>query len=358
MNQTPSQVNMDQTIGPSAPLLCDTDPPYEGEGRNLPPPPDMVPGRGTEPPVIQTNWNIPAISEGIAREAFIEYAASKCCYSKAPAKEMVFQDLQSFNTYRYRLETFTESRSTVNKVEPYRGEVIDYHMNGVIPLPWDIRVEVPDMFKDTIKEIKMPYTSSLKGCSVCGCGGRRPCGTCNGSTRQRCLGCGANGRIGTQRCSLCSGMSTIICQTCGGIGTVACRNCEGKGQLLSYVELQVEWKNNIFEYVADQKSGFPTELFKSADGERLFVDEQHMVYPVVSFPDYAINEASRNAVEQHHVQFASTSRILRQRQTIELIFLTRVEYEWRGKSYCYYVYGNDHQVYAEKYPRKCCCTII
>lgn len=44
--------------------------------------------------------SIPAVSEDAAKEALIQYAASKCCYSSAPAKEMVFRNLQPFNTYR------------------------------------------------------------------------------------------------------------------------------------------------------------------------------------------------------------------------------------------------------------------
>lgn len=43
---------------------------------------------------------IPSISEELAKEALIEYVASRCCYSSKPAKEMVFSDLHSLNTYR------------------------------------------------------------------------------------------------------------------------------------------------------------------------------------------------------------------------------------------------------------------
>ncbi|XP_013927472.1 PREDICTED: protein SSUH2 homolog [Thamnophis sirtalis] len=149
-----------------------------------------------------------------------------------------------------------------------------------------------------------------------------------------------------------------MCNVCSGLGTTACTDCAGTGKLLTYIEMQVEWKNNIFEYVMDERTGFPTELFKGVKGKKLFVDEQYLVHPVVSFPICAINQASRNAIEQHHAQFGSTARILRQRQTIELVFLTKVEYEWHRKSYSYYVYGNEHKVYAEDYPKKCGCTIV
>lgn len=40
-------------------------------------------------------------------------------------------------------------------------------------------------------------------------------------------------------------------------------------------------KNNIFEYVVDERTGFPTELFKGVKGKKLFVDEQYLVMKYV-----------------------------------------------------------------------------
>nr|XP_020647069.1 protein SSUH2 homolog [Pogona vitticeps] len=369
MNPIPAQGTYDFIPGagmaqgpePSAPPISG----YEGTtfgdggGKYFPPPPDLVPDRGGNAHPEHTDWSIPAITEDEAQEALVQYAASKCCYSSAPAKDMLFQDLHSFNTYRYRLETFTESRSSLWKTEPYTGEAVDSCLYSTPPLPWDMNVEVPEMFKDSVKRVRVPCTSSVKGCPVCACSGRRPCSTCHGCSREQCWVCNGKGfQFSDQRCSSCGGIGNIMCRTCSGMGTTACTNCKGKGQLLQYIELQVEWKNNVFEHVVDQRTGFPTELFKEVNGKKLFVDEQYMVYPVVDFPDNDINQASRNAVQQHQTRFASTARIVRQRQTIELIFLTKVEYEWRGKSHSYYVYGNEHRVHVEDYPATCCCTII
>lgn len=44
--------------------------------------------------------SIPSISEDTAREAFILFASSKCCYSAAPAKDGVITNMEAFNTYR------------------------------------------------------------------------------------------------------------------------------------------------------------------------------------------------------------------------------------------------------------------
>ncbi|XP_043374187.1 protein SSUH2 homolog isoform X4 [Dermochelys coriacea] len=331
----------------------------DGGGKGLPPPSNLVTDRGGGPSPAQTDWNIPAVSEDAAKEALIQYAASKCCYSSAPAKEMVFQNLQPFNTYRYRLETFTESRSSEWKTTPYRGEFVDSFLLGPAPLPWNIQVEVPTMFTDNITRVKVPHTSSLKGCHNCRCAGTIHCTKCHGRGKVQCWIChGSGNRLNEDRCTHCSGSGRSRCNSCSGSGHKTCITCAGKGQLLYYIELQVKWKNNIFEYVADQRSGFPADLFKEVTGQKMFVDEQSMVYPVVNFPDPSISQASQNAVVQHHTQFASTSRVLRQRQTIELIPLTKVEYDWQGKWYSYYVYGDENRVYAENYPKKCCCLVM
>ncbi|XP_024072881.1 protein SSUH2 homolog [Terrapene carolina triunguis] len=351
--EEPSAPPMDDVSGYEGTALGD------GGGKDLPPPSDLVPDRGGGPPPAQTEWNIPAVSEDAAKEAFIQYAASKCCYSSAPAKEMVFRTLQPFNTYRYRLETFTESRSSDWKTTPYKGEFVDSFLLGPAPLPWTIQVEVPTMFTDNITRVKVPHTSSLKGCHNCRCSGRIRCRKCHGRGKIQCWICHGSGKqLSKDRCTHCRGSGRSRCNSCSGSGHKTCLTCAGKGQLLYYIELQVKWKNNIFEYVADQRSGFPADLFKEVTGQKMFVDEQSMVYPVVNFPDPSISQASQNALVQHHTQFASTSRVLRQRQTIELIPLTKVEYEWQGKRYSYYVYGDENRVYAENYPKKCCCSIM
>ncbi|XP_053234088.1 protein SSUH2 homolog isoform X1 [Podarcis raffonei] len=336
---------------------------YEGTtaagGKHCLPPPNLFLGHGGGQQPPQRTWNVPAISEDEAKEAFIQYASSKCCYSTDPAKEMVFNDLQLFNTYRYKLETFTESRSSEWKTEPYGGGAVDSYLRGTPPLPWDMRADSPGMFREKTQRIRVPHTSALTACPTCGSTGRRHCNKCNGNSKQQCGRCHGRGvRFVDDTCDLCLGSGLENCQECSGMGKTVCNDCEGKGQLLSFIELQVEWQNNVYEYVADERSGFPIELFKTVTGETLFVDDSPMVYPVISFPDFGVSQASSYAVEQHQAQFASTRRILRQRQTIELILLTRVQYLWHGKPYSFYVYGKERKVHAEDYPQKCCCTIL
>nr|XP_056702794.1 protein SSUH2 homolog [Euleptes europaea] len=324
----------------------------------LPPPPFAVSDHGDQP--VQRIWNIPTISEGEAQEALREYASGKCCYSSDPAKEMVFKDLQALNAYRYRLETFTESRSFEWKTKPSTGKIEGPCVDTTFVLPWNVPVAVPKMFENNTKEIMMANTSLVKECLVCMASGKKLCKQCDGSTKEPCRWCKGKGLFAGGTCSQCSGTGSDAtpCQACSGQGTVNCDDCDGQGRLLTYNALVVKWENNIFDYVAHQRNDFPAELFKAVTGQKLFVDEQDMVYPVTNFPDSSINDTSRNAVERHRAQFASTSRILRQRQTIEHIPLTRVEYGWHSKSCSFYVYGNERKVHTKDYPKTCCCIII
>ncbi|KAM9654741.1 uncharacterized protein ACIBXB_006715 [Morphnus guianensis] len=60
-------------------------------------------------------------SEDEAKDAFVQFAASKCCCRTAAARHMVVQSLTALNTLNkeYQLQAFTESRSTLPASEPY-----------------------------------------------------------------------------------------------------------------------------------------------------------------------------------------------------------------------------------------------
>ncbi|XP_054832376.1 uncharacterized protein LOC129327648 [Eublepharis macularius] len=332
----------------------------------LPPPPYTVSDHGGQSRPVQQNWNISTISEGEAREAFLEYASSNCCYSSNPPKEMMFEDIQSFNTYRYRLETFTESRFFEWKSKPFK-EISFATGTFSVPvtdvtalLPWDIPVTIPKMFINDTKEIMIPSTSSVKECSVCKSSGKIACESCDGRLREQCHWCNGTGLFIHDTCRHCSGtgLSATTCRACSGHGKINCNRCSGHGLLLMYNALVVKWENNISEHVSYQRKDFPAKRFQEVTGQKLFVDEQDMVYPIINFPDSSINNSSRNAIEKHRAQFVSTSRIIRQKQTIEQILLTRVEYTWHDKSHSFYVYGNEHKVYTEDYPQTCCFSSV
>lgn len=353
-----------ESIGPTAPpaSMFDSMPGYEGTvaggGGFLPPPMSTFPAVQPEPALDQPQWNIPSISENTARDALLLFVKSKCCYSSAPAKDGVITNMEAFNTYRYRLDTFTESRSTEWSHEPYTGQTVDAYAQQP-PGPWDILAKTPQFFLDDKQFIKVPYTSSVKPCHNCLGIGRKPCKDCAGAGNKICWVCnGSCYRHRNDRCTHCSGRGRENCSSCHGQGSRQCDVCNGKQQLLVYIKLTVKWTNNTDAYVVEQLSGLRVENLSKVSGKELFRDTQYMVYPLSGFPDTSVVSASQRLVSEHQGKYMQTSRILQQRQTIELIPITKVTYTWKGKSNIYFVYGNEFKVDADDYPATCCCTVM
>ncbi|KAM8930393.1 protein SSUH2 homolog isoform 2-T2 [Pelodytes ibericus] len=348
--------------GPAAPYPDFTG--YEGistggdGGKFLPPPPDMGPGPAPVAPATDHNWQIPSITKEDAKEALREYANGECCYGSGPVEEMEIQDMKPYNTYRYRLETFTESRSCELATEPFTGQTLDSPANGPAPQPWQIPVTAPALFKDEQQKKHVPHTSSMKPCSLCNGMGKTVCQKCQGTRGQcsQCMGKGENSE--NETCDKCGGDGKEDCKTCNNSNIQTCPTCNGKGKVVSFIQLTVTWKNNISEFIPDHKSDFPSSKFKDVHGDKIFTDEQLMVYPVYNFPDAAINQASQNCVQEHRSQYFTSSRVLKQRHGIEWLPLTKVEYTWKSKQYSYFVYGKEKRVHTEKYPDTCCCVIL
>ncbi|KAM6977077.1 protein SSUH2 homolog isoform 1-T2 [Aplochiton taeniatus] len=352
-------------LGPSAPpaSMFDNMPGYEGTiagggGGFLPPPFPSNPVPQPEPGPPQSDWNIQSIAEDTAREAFSKFASSKCCYSSGPATDGVITNMEAFNTYRYRLETFTESRSTEWSQQPYTGQPIDAYSQPP-PGPWDIAAKPPTFFQDEKQVIKVPYTSSVKNCHACVGMGRSPCKDCTGAGNKVCWVCNGSGfRSGEDRCNHCSGRGRENCNHCNGQGSKECDICHGKRQLLVFINLNINWTNNKEDFVIEQSSGLEMANLSHVTGKELFRDSQYMVYPVMGFPNPAVVQAAERLVREHQAKYPQSSRVLQQRQTIELIPVSKVTYKWKGNSHVYYVYGNEHEVSADNYPATCCCTIM
>ncbi|XP_076122146.1 protein SSUH2 homolog isoform X1 [Alosa pseudoharengus] len=349
---------------PSAPpaSMFDNVPGYEGTvmggGGFLPPPMPTVPVPMPEPGQTHPDWNIPSITEDTARDAFIMFASSKCCYSSDPARNGVITRMEAFNTYRYRLETFNESRSTEWSQEPYNGQPVDAFTQAV-PGPWDVPAQAPAFFKDHTQDIRVPYTSSVKNCYVCLGMGRTPCKDCAGAGNKVCWVCNGSGyRHGNDRCSSCNGRGRDNCSQCHGQGSRDCSTCHGRRQILMFINLKVKWTNHTDVYVVEQASGLKVDNLSKVSGKEMYKDSQYLVYPVRGFPDLAVVGASERLVREHTANYSQTSRILQQRQTIELIPITRVSYQWKGTTYVYFVYGNEFKVSSEDYPAKCCCCSV
>lgn len=348
---------------PSAPAadMFGSVPGYEGTvqggGGYLPPPMPLEPVAPPQPGPEPADWSIPSLSEDVAQEAFKSYASSHCCYSKDPANHGVITSMEPFNTYRYRLETFTESRSTEWASKPHEGEAPDFYTQTA-PRPWEIQATAPTLFTNHTEEIHVPYTSSIKECHTCHSTGTSPCDECSGNGSKPCWVCNGSGTKMDENCSRCDGTGKDRCTECNSQGTKECETCKGKRQLLTFIQLKVEWKNNVEDHVVQQNSGLNIEDLRSVTGKELFKNNMYLLYPLLGFPNPAMAEASERLIREHQSKFAQTSRILQQRQTVELIPITKVNYKWKGDSHVYYVYGNENQVNADNYPATCCCVIM
>ncbi|XP_008294050.1 protein SSUH2 homolog [Stegastes partitus] len=346
---------------PGAPAnMFGTVPGYEGlasgGGGFLPPPMPAEPVAPPQPGPEPDDWSIPSLSEDVARDAFKSFASSHCCYSKAPANDGVITKMEPFNTYRYRLETFTEARSTDWAHKPHEGEPADFYTQTA-PRPWEIQATPPKLFVNHTEEIRVPYTSSVKDCHTCHATGTKPCEECQGNGYKPCWVCNGSGSNNDGSCDRCSGSGKDRCTKCDGRGTMDCETCKGKRQLLTYIQLKVEWTNNVADHVVEQNSGLKVDDLRSVSGKELFKNSQYQLYPLLGFPNPAISEASERLIREHLAQFAQSSRILQQRQTVELIPISKVNYKWKGDTHVYYVYGNENQVSADNYPATCCCVI-
>ncbi|CAJ0941448.1 unnamed protein product [Ranitomeya imitator] len=254
------------------------------------------------------------ITEAAAKQAFQEYGNGKCCHERSLAEDMTTEELQPCNTYRYSLETFTESRISVWKTEQYSGQHVDAPDAGSVLQPWEIPVVVPDMFKDGSQTMKVPNTTCVKTCSHCKGMGRNTCLKCHGSGRVQCMWCSGTGRrLQMEMCQQCYGVGTESCRMCTISNIQTCVTCAGKGQVLTYLQLSITWKNNKYQFISDHHSEFSADLFQAVHGERIHTVEQLSATPLSDFPDSSIIWASQNALEQHRLQFSSSCRVLRDR---------------------------------------------
>ncbi|XP_060094262.1 protein SSUH2 homolog isoform X2 [Heteronotia binoei] len=308
----------------------------------------------------QRDLNTLYVSEQDVKEALLQHVSSKHFYRSSPAKHMKVQNIIPLNTYRYHLETFTEHRQTHQASELYDGGFIDSYDVAPPPAPWDIVVDPPPLFTDCEMHIPIPHTYSVENCPDCKGRGSIICPSCRGAGKKTCSSCNGSGTTwedGFQICTFCGGSGKVSCFKCRSSGKLKCHRCNGSGVLLFHTELTIIWKNNISEHVVDKNSGFPIYRLQEVTGKEIFSDENSLVYPIINFPEPSISEGSRACIEQHRIQFASESCILIQKQAIEVVPVSKVEYEWKGKLHSFYVYGNEKKVYAEDYPGKFCSVM-
>jgi len=306
------------------------------------------------------------INEEQAREALMEYVSEHCCYGKGTVNDMVIRDIKPSSAYHYELVSFTESRKTKWKTEPYKSGNIDGPENGPAPPPWSIVVNHKGMFNEGKEKVEVPHTATVKSCHRC-CGyGYTNCHHCNSTGRDRCTSCSGSGRkqemvdgdMQTVNCNWCNGAGYKSCMHCHGSGRVTCETCHGSGRLKCFIRLTVKWKNHKDNHVVE-RSDLPDELIVDAEGTEIFSQQLPRVWPITTFHDQEINNASQNLIQKHSAEYKNELMHI-QKHLLRAVPVSEVSYEWDEKNLKYWVYGHDHKVHAPDYPQTCCwgCTIL
>ncbi|CAF0866937.1 unnamed protein product [Brachionus calyciflorus] len=327
-----------------------------------------APEPGNNQPFLQEKNNVLPIfndnqilTEEDAEDALVAFVGEHCCYGKGPVKNLEITDLKPSNTYRYILESFTETRSTKYVSEPYFQQII-VNTGAPPPHPWSIPVTPNQLFIDQKVLLEIPNTAQVEICKKCSGRGNRTCYSCSGRGRKSCIHCHGSGHKHNsnhhhrENCFFCSGTGFSNCHTCGHTGFILCKICSGSGRLKWYLQLTVEFKNNKDDFFS--KTEFiPDELLRNCLTKNTFSDTNLRLFPITNHPNKYINEASSSLLGQHYTKF-NQCKILSQRHEVDSIPINLVTYNYKNKILNYIIYGLESRVYAPDYPQKCCCNIL
>ncbi|KAM9757982.1 protein SSUH2 homolog [Menidia menidia] len=267
---------------------------------------------------------VPSVSEDQARDALLKFVETKWKYSSKPARNLSFRELRPITVYRYRLETYTETRTSAWQFEPYNGKVSHAAADSNAPSS-NLNNQPEKQGAKDQKRTKFSQNDHIF------------CHLCRKSATKD-----ADRLLYLFRCS-----------SCRGDGYKTCSVCHGARSLLHFIQLTVTWKNNVSNFIPDRQPDFPDKKFEKVSGDPFFIDQNLLVYPIQGFPDQEICDISHKLINEHLHRFTSTSRILQQRQSIELVPLTHAYYEYNGKDYSFFVFGTENKVFTPKYPSAC-----
>ncbi|XP_052216502.1 protein SSUH2 homolog isoform X2 [Dreissena polymorpha] len=251
-----------------------------------PPSPPTAP-QGSPPPMVFTDTA--KLTEEDCKKALEKFVADNLCYGSKPAKEMKITSHKGCTALHYKLETFTENRSTKKKKVPYKGGHVDGPENGEPPAPWSIPCQCKAEFKDEQVKKEVPHTAKVKKCKDCKGRGWEKCDECEGWGRVECEHCDGTGHVATQdqdgnevqqNCPFCmNGQKS--CANCGGDGQVTCEDCDGYRKLKCYIQLKVKFINHDDEYILET-TDLPDDLVAKVGGNTLFEQTLPMVLIVHS----------------------------------------------------------------------------
>ena len=141
---------------------------------------------------------------------------------------------------------------------------------------------------------------------------------------------------------------------------MSCATCEGSTDILCFIQLSITWRVNTSEHIAGEID-IKEDFIRDVSGQVAFEEEQAKVFPVDAFKDEVIKMASSQLVASHASKFPD-EKILRQRHQVRVVPVTKVNYEWKGRSRSFFVYGYENKVHLanDSYPQSFCwgCSLI
>ena len=124
---------------------------------------------------------------------------------------------------------------------------------------------------------------------------------------------------------------------------MSCATCDGSTNILCFIQLSISWRINTSEHITD-KLDILDDLIRDVSGQVAFEKEKLLVGGVETVDDDVIKMASAQLVASHASKFPE-EKILRQRHQVRVVPVTKVNYEWKGKTRSFFVYGYENKVH-------------
>lgn len=307
------------------------------------------------------------------RELLIDHVGHRCCWGSRPARTWRIHAVEDCDVYVGTLETFIEERDSIKETEPYLGGNIDGKDKGLALGIWelDLRSQFPVLFiPHQESKAKIPHSEIIEKCSGCAGRGQITCSTCNVNQEpgfykenqtMQCPACFGRGLIAHRDgsdtiCVKCDGKGKIPCGTCGSRGLIKCETCRGSGSLLTRRIGVVKWKTLSTRKVSGTSgaASVPDEVFHRAKGVQLCNTQAHQCTPAFFADSFFLNKFSSEVIADR-ASVPPTARVICERHTISVVPVKRVTMTHRGRSFSFYIIGNDREVYLKDYyPSRFC----
>ncbi|XP_024024948.1 protein SSUH2 homolog [Morus notabilis] len=307
------------------------------------------------------------------RELLIDHVGHRCCWGSRPARTWNIHTVEDCNVYVGTLDTFIEERDTIKETKPYLGGNIDGKDKGPELGIWelDLRSQFPVLFVPYQESrAKIPHSEIIEKCSGCAGRGGIVCSTCNVNQEPgfhkenqmiQCPTCYGRGLIAHRdgsdtTCVKCDAKGSIPCAACGSRGLIKCETCRGSGSLVTRSICIVKWKTVSTRKVSGTSgaASVPDEVFHRAKGVQLCNTQAYQCTPAFFADSFFLNKFSSEVIADR-ASVPPSARVICERHTISVVPVIRVTMAHRGRSFSFYIIGNDREVYLKDYyPSRFC----